>query len=96
MGGGQWPHRPITEAEWIRACRKVPQHTAGGADGWQAPDLLALPDASLCVALQVIEYLTSAGHAPQSWTFLLGSLIPKEDYGGQPKDLRMITLLSHW
>ncbi len=94
--GGNWPDIHITDDEWVKACRAVPTHTAGGADGWTATDIKSLPDSALKAVHHAINYMHHNNYTPQSWTILLGALIPKEDYNGQPKYLRIITLLSIW
>ena len=47
LQGGKWPTQATTESEWITQCRKVRKNTAGGADGWGAEDLKALPEETL-------------------------------------------------
>ena len=91
-----WPHNPITREEWIHTCRHISPTTAGGADGWTADDILALPDEALTAAFETITYMQHNNYTPEVWGTLLGATIPKDDYDGQPKDLRIITLLSLW
>ncbi len=96
LQGATWGEWRIPDDTWLQICYRIKRHTAPGADGWRGTEIRSLPPSLLLLARDAIEHMALHNTCPTSWKLLNGAPLPKEAYDGNPKDIRIITLLSIW
>ena len=78
-------------AEGLRKAMHKMLRKAGGADGWEATDLVRLPEPFWAAAARLWNRVLETGHLPASWTRALVVLIPKPD--GRTRPIGLMSLL---
>ena len=78
-------------AEGLRKAMHKMLRKAGGADGWEATDLVRLPDPFWAAAARLWNRALETGRLPSSWTRALVVLIPKPD--GRTRPIGLMSLL---